>query len=336
MTTVGYGDITPVTEVEYLFCIFQMLVGASLFAYVVGNMASLLGNIDSASTQLKEKLESVTEFMASTDYLSSFGTGSNNTITFRYPTVAQTGTFHETRILSELSPSLRIEVALYVHRELVSTVPFLRETNKKLAEAGQSHLMSHDVAELSTGQYFGEMGMLVGDDRRTETVWATTNVELAALSQSDLDECLLDYPDAGVVLRQLAQNRLTALQRLYRRHLAGSPGSAAEALVTQQVWQGTANPDAFDNILPECAIIDDISALLGDIGSRMEEQTTELQSRLAQFFEVFQNEEDEHNNSGAGVTSNDSRGASSSGAAQDVPPATVNIVPSSAGGLELQ
>mmetsp|Transcript_33473 Transcript_33473/g.76494 ORF Transcript_33473/g.76494 Transcript_33473/m.76494 type:complete len:170 (-) Transcript_33473:846-1355(-) len=63
MTTVGYGDITPVTEVEYLFCIFQMLVGASLFAYVVGNMASLLGNIDSASTQLKEKLESVTEFM---------------------------------------------------------------------------------------------------------------------------------------------------------------------------------------------------------------------------------------------------------------------------------
>mmetsp|Transcript_33473 Transcript_33473/g.76493 ORF Transcript_33473/g.76493 Transcript_33473/m.76493 type:complete len:194 (-) Transcript_33473:30-611(-) len=154
--------------------------------------------------------------------------------------------------------------------------------------------MSHDVAELSTGQYFGEMGMLVGDDRRTETVWATTNVELAALSQSDLDECLLDYPDAGVVLRQLAQNRLTALQRLYRRHLAGSPGSAAEALVTQQVWQGTANPDAFDNILPECAIIDDISALLGDIGSRMEEQTTELQSRLAQFFEVFQNEEDEH------------------------------------------
>ena len=36
--TVGYGDIVPVTLAERCFLIFAMLLGASLYAYVVGSV----------------------------------------------------------------------------------------------------------------------------------------------------------------------------------------------------------------------------------------------------------------------------------------------------------
>ena len=42
MTTVGYGDITPVSVPEIIFAVIEMMGGAAMFAYIVGNMASLV------------------------------------------------------------------------------------------------------------------------------------------------------------------------------------------------------------------------------------------------------------------------------------------------------
>merc|ERR1712127_829219 len=43
ITTTGYGDITPKSESEVLYCCFAMFLGALMFGYVVGSMASLVG-----------------------------------------------------------------------------------------------------------------------------------------------------------------------------------------------------------------------------------------------------------------------------------------------------
>ena len=42
MTTVGYGDIHPVTENEMLFAMFAMLVSCAVFAYVVGSIETIV------------------------------------------------------------------------------------------------------------------------------------------------------------------------------------------------------------------------------------------------------------------------------------------------------
>jgi hypothetical protein len=42
MTTVGYGDITPVSVPEIIFAVIEMMGGAAMFAYIVGNMATLV------------------------------------------------------------------------------------------------------------------------------------------------------------------------------------------------------------------------------------------------------------------------------------------------------
>ncbi len=41
MITVGYGDITPVTVSEKIYCIFITLISCGVFAYVVNTIGSI-------------------------------------------------------------------------------------------------------------------------------------------------------------------------------------------------------------------------------------------------------------------------------------------------------
>ena len=40
MSTIGYGDISPVTSAERIVACVMMLVGAGIYAYVVGSITS--------------------------------------------------------------------------------------------------------------------------------------------------------------------------------------------------------------------------------------------------------------------------------------------------------
>lgn len=60
MTTVGYGDITPTTARERLFTVAAMMVGASLFGYIIGNVTTLVGNSHASKKQLNAPLETLT------------------------------------------------------------------------------------------------------------------------------------------------------------------------------------------------------------------------------------------------------------------------------------
>jgi len=60
MTTVGYGDITPTTARERLFTVATMMVGASLFGYIVGHVTTLVGNSQASAKQLNARTETHT------------------------------------------------------------------------------------------------------------------------------------------------------------------------------------------------------------------------------------------------------------------------------------
>lgn len=63
MTTVGYGDITPARTVEYFFAMGVMLLGASLYAVIIGNVASLFGGLDAARLDHWKRLDRVANFL---------------------------------------------------------------------------------------------------------------------------------------------------------------------------------------------------------------------------------------------------------------------------------
>lgn len=63
MSTVGYGDVVPQTSIEITYTIFVMMAGASIFAYVVGSLSSLIENMDARTGMHREKMEQVNDFL---------------------------------------------------------------------------------------------------------------------------------------------------------------------------------------------------------------------------------------------------------------------------------
>eukprot|EP00736_Rhodelphis_marinus_P006792 Rmarinus@m.16227 len=63
MTTVGYGDLVPQQNSERVVAIILMSIGSMLFAYIVGNISSLVQNLNQAQTVYNRKMESLQQFM---------------------------------------------------------------------------------------------------------------------------------------------------------------------------------------------------------------------------------------------------------------------------------
>jgi len=63
LTSVGYGDIAPITDIEMVFQVFLAIVGASMGANICGQMSSYLKLSDqSGESAFKEKLKSVEHY----------------------------------------------------------------------------------------------------------------------------------------------------------------------------------------------------------------------------------------------------------------------------------
>ena len=59
MTTVGYGDIVVTNTLETGFCLVSMLIGATVFGYIVGNVSVMMESFDLQSTARTQKLDRV-------------------------------------------------------------------------------------------------------------------------------------------------------------------------------------------------------------------------------------------------------------------------------------
>ena len=42
LTTVGYGDIVPATNIETIYSMIVMIFGVGIYGYVIGNVANIL------------------------------------------------------------------------------------------------------------------------------------------------------------------------------------------------------------------------------------------------------------------------------------------------------
>eukprot|EP00961_Rhodomonas_salina_P107348 1445332-Rhodomonas_salina.1 len=63
LTTVGYGDITPCNEMEILFSIASMVIGSAMFAYIVGNISSVVTNMKGQEIKLRQRLRELQEYI---------------------------------------------------------------------------------------------------------------------------------------------------------------------------------------------------------------------------------------------------------------------------------
>jgi len=122
-TTVGYGDITPHRNVEYVLSMLVILIGASMWAFIIGNIASLLSSLDSAKTTFWKRVELVTQFLRSRRVPPEVN---ENVRGYYEYTWSRYRGANERSLLTDLPAPLRLEVLTHLAQEVLERVPLFQ------------------------------------------------------------------------------------------------------------------------------------------------------------------------------------------------------------------
>ncbi|XP_017959901.1 cyclic nucleotide-gated cation channel subunit A isoform X1 [Drosophila navojoa] len=238
LTTIGETP-TPENDVEYLFVVADFLAGVLIFATIVGNIGSMISNMNVARVEFQNRMDGVKQYMA----FRRVGHELEARVIrwFAY-TWSQSGALDEERVLAALPDKLKAEIAIQVHMDTLKQVRIFHDTEPGLLEAlvlklklqvfspGDYICRKGDVgkemyivkrgklsvvgdngvtvlATLGAGSVFGEVSVLeiAGNrtgNRRTANVRSLGYSDLFCLAKRDLWETLADYPEARSTLTQ--------------------------------------------------------------------------------------------------------------------------------------
>ena len=235
MTTVGYGDITPNRNIEYVLAIFIMLMGASLYAFIIGGLASLLSNLQAARNTHWKHMESVEQYLRSRQVPAHLGTRVHNY--YEYLWASRKG-LNEGALLKDLPESLRMEIMLHLAGDVLAKVPLFRycspflrntllaalhpatfapgdylvregEVGKALffINRGKVEILSgeqeasHGV--MRDGDYFGHISMALSE-HRSASVRACDYTEILVLDKANYESIKSEYPELVAVMKKVS------------------------------------------------------------------------------------------------------------------------------------
>ena len=247
LTTVGYGDITPVTAQQTIYTMAVMFFGVAVYGYVIGNISTLLVNTDEAKARYVSKIEELNAFF--NDKSLPFELQERIRDYYNHLWQSSLGQ-DESRILNDLPPTLRTEVALFLNRDIIQKVPlfreaddeFIRELASELRPAlfmpgdliihkgeqgdrmyfisrGSAELLDdegHPMATFSDGSFFGEMA-LVTSQPRTASIRAMTYCDVYVLRKNSFDALLEHFPDFSQRIHEILESRRTTTKKKRRR-----------------------------------------------------------------------------------------------------------------------
>lgn len=242
MTTIG--DIPwPKTQSEFLYVIFELVIGLITFATVLGFIANIVTNVSAARKDFQAKLDGVKTYMRMRRVPNSL---QNKVIKwFDYLWLTQKSSDEE-KSVSCLPDKLKGEIAIHVHLDTLKRVEIFQNTEAGflcelvlrlrpvlfspgdyicrkgevgkemyICARGRLEVVVDDgktvLATLKAGSYFGEISILnmgTAGNRRTASVRSVGYSDLFVLSKKDMWDVLKDYPAARVRLEAIAVKRL--------------------------------------------------------------------------------------------------------------------------------
>ena len=245
MTTVGYGDITPARNIEYVLSAVIMLMGASLYAFIIGSIASLLSSIQAAKNSHWERIDSVTEFLRQRQVPAAIDAKVRNY--YEYVWEHDRGMDKNT-MLNDLPEPLRLEILLHLATNILETVPLFKNCSpilrdellvslesrtftpgSNIASEGEMGRSIYFIVEgsveivsaaqqkpwgaLGVGDYFGFMSMVMGE-RRTATIRAVGFCDLLILDRESFNRIKAEFPEFNDVLKQASAERTEQISEL--------------------------------------------------------------------------------------------------------------------------
>ncbi len=247
ITTVGFGDFHPdqSSDRELLYTTFVMFLGVGAYGYTIGNIATVLTNIDISRTRHRERVDKIANFMKSKKIPKHLQERIHHY--YRYLWESRRG-HDDAAIMDDLPPSFRYEVASILNQEILKKVPILKGAEPGLLRELSIHLrpciyppgdaicnfgevgdkmffinrgavevMSRDgkdvYATLKEGDFFGEMALLLKQPRNA-TIRAVGYCDLYSLSKESFDSVLSNYPDFEHNIQRMAGERTNKGDRI--------------------------------------------------------------------------------------------------------------------------
>ncbi|OQR96174.1 cyclic nucleotide-binding protein [Achlya hypogyna] len=247
MATVGYGDILPVTPLEVIYVIFYMLLGASVFGYIIGSMSTLVDQLQTKGVASKEKMDRVKEYMKERNLPRPLR---QRIIRYFDFYLTQKEISADSELVHELSDDLRTQLVMHLNKDVVSKIPFFARQD----DACISYLMGILYQEcftpgefvfregefgrhmyflvrgtvevvihanspkevlckvLSEGSYFGELAMLL-NSKRSASIRCKTFGILYVLSRNGMDHIHSHYPDISNHIMKEIKAKLHKIQQ---------------------------------------------------------------------------------------------------------------------------
>ncbi|XP_041789092.1 cyclic nucleotide gated channel subunit alpha 1a [Chelmon rostratus] len=236
LTTIGETP-PPALDSEFFFHVVDFLVGVLVFATIVGNIATMISNMNAAQAQFQARIDNIKQYMQVRkvskdlelrvikwfDYLWNNGKAQDEREVLRYlpdklkaeiAIQVHMETLKKVRIFADCEAGLLIELVLKLRPQVFSPGDYIckkgdigREMyiikDGKLAVVADDGVTQFVV--LGSGSYFGEISILnikgsKAGNRRTANIRSIGYSDLFCLSKDDLMESLVEYPDAKGML----------------------------------------------------------------------------------------------------------------------------------------
>lgn len=164
LATVGYGDITPGTNIERCLAMGWMCFGMLFFSFTIGSLTSMLSSIDTKETVLSNKLAVIDEFAKQMRLGKSIQKKLRYAL--RYSTDKKGFSWGDKiSIFNELPRNLKYEVAMSMHKGAAKQLPFFIDKDPMFICHTVPFLQTSMVCEgeyiFQEGEYADEIYFLI-------------------------------------------------------------------------------------------------------------------------------------------------------------------------------
>jgi voltage-gated potassium channel len=208
-----------------------------MYGYIIGNVATLIANIDVARANYQAKMEEINDFLRTKRVPGTLQSRVRNYYAYLWETQKSVT---NVSITEELPHTLSMEISLFLNRSILEKVSlfknaneiFIREIVQLLrplvflpddyiilqGEYGDCmYFLSNGdvevlvngvrVASLGQGSPFGETALIQGE-KRMASIRAVSYCDVYKLAKADFDALRARYPDFDAQVRKVVEDRL--------------------------------------------------------------------------------------------------------------------------------
>jgi voltage-gated potassium channel len=243
IATIGYGDYTPNHDSngQIIYTIVVMIFGVGMYGYIIGNVATLIANIDVARANYQAKMEEINDFLRTRRVPGPLQSRVRNYYAYLWETQKSVSSIS---ITEELPHTLSMEISLFLNQAILEKVSLFKNANEifireivqllrpnvflpddyiiRQGEYGDCmYFLSNGdvevlvngvrVASLGQGSPFGETALIQGE-KRMASIRALSYCDVYKLSKADFDALRGRYPDFDAQVKKVVEERLKDTQ----------------------------------------------------------------------------------------------------------------------------